>query len=112
MAGDTMAPGDRLHAGVLSEEYLFMRHYGTPVNAQRGRANMFSRALLCHDYLEQDISLDGNVNLADPNIINQAVRAPACAGCHLADPFAANFWSHEFFSYQQPWRFRFIDPNT
>ena len=50
---ETRWPGeDRLHA-VLSEEYLFMRHYGTPVNAQRGRANMFSRALLCHDYLER-----------------------------------------------------------
>jgi hypothetical protein len=97
---ETRWPGeDRIHSGLLTEEYLYVRHYTTPLNAQRGRANIISKALLCHDYLAQDIAIDSNVDLSDADAIKQAVRAPACAGCHESlDPFSANFWSYEFFT--------------
>lgn len=97
---ETRWPGaDRIHAGLLTEEYVFVRHYTTPLNAQRGRANVISKTLLCHDYLAQDIVVDSNIDLSDANVINEAVRAPACAGCHESlDPFSANFWSYDFFA--------------
>ncbi|MEZ4383110.1 MAG: hypothetical protein R3A79_17415 [Nannocystaceae bacterium] len=85
--------GDRAHAGVLSDSWLFSRHSSTIANANRGRANAVSRAFLCYDFLDRDIELDPSVNLADPNVVAQAVQDnEACAACHQAlDPMASFF---------------------
>ncbi len=40
----------RGNAGILSDSWLFQRHSSTLSNANRGRANAMSKALLCHDF--------------------------------------------------------------
>jgi hypothetical protein len=83
----------RDNAGILSDSWLFQRHQSTISNANRGRANAVARALVCHDFLSRDIEVDGNVDLADPDVVADAVvRDPACASCHQAlDPMASFF---------------------
>jgi hypothetical protein len=83
----------RDNAGILSDSWLFQRHQSTISNANRGRANAVSRALLCHDFLSRDIEVDGTIDLADPEVVADAVaRDPACASCHQAlDPMASFF---------------------
>jgi hypothetical protein len=83
----------RPRAGILSDPWLFSRHNSTPSNANRGRANAVSRALLCNDFLTRDISIDVSIDLADPDAVKNAVRQnPACASCHQTlDPLAAFF---------------------
>ncbi|MCB9706453.1 MAG: DUF1588 domain-containing protein [Myxococcales bacterium] len=90
---ETSWQGKRAHAGVLSDSWLFTRHSSTVTNANRGRANAMSRALLCYDFLDRDIELDPSVNLADPNVVAEAVQSnQACAACHQAlDPMASFF---------------------
>ncbi|MEO1267155.1 MAG: hypothetical protein AAFX99_03590 [Myxococcota bacterium] len=88
----------RVHAGVLSDSFLYMRHYTTPLNAQRRRANMVTKNFLCFDFLSIDINVDGNVDLSDPEAVKDAVKSPECASCHDSlDPLSALFWRHEFF---------------
>lgn len=88
---------ERDHAGILSDPWLFQRHGSTYANANRGRANAISRALLCYDFLSRDIEVDAAVNLADPDAVaNAVVENPSCASCHQAlDPLASFFgdWS-------------------
>ena len=83
----------RGNAGILSDPWLVQRHSSTVSNANRGRANAFSKALLCYDFLDRDIVIDSNVNLADPNVVQEAVtQNQACASCHQAlDPLASFF---------------------
>ncbi len=83
----------RGNAGILSDSWLFQRHSSTASNANRGRANAISRALLCYDFLSRDIEVDAEVDLADPEAVaNAVVDNPACASCHQAlDPFASFF---------------------
>ncbi len=83
----------RDNAGILSDGWLFQRHSSTPSNANRGRANAMSRALLCYDFAARDIDLDASVDLADPDAVADAVVAnPACASCHQGlDPLASFF---------------------
>jgi hypothetical protein len=80
-------------AGVLSDPWLFTRHSSTPSNANRGRANALSNALLCYDFLDRDIEIDSSINLADPDVVTTAVvDNDACAACHqVLDPLAAFF---------------------
>ncbi|HHH27089.1 MAG TPA: hypothetical protein ENK57_01900 [Polyangiaceae bacterium] len=80
-------------AGVLSDPFLFTRHASTYSNANRGRANAISKALLCYDFLSRDIELDANIDLADPDVVaNAVVDNGACASCHQTlDPFASFF---------------------
>lgn len=91
---------ERAGAGILSDPWLFQRYGSTLSNANRGRANAISRALLCYDFLSRDIEVDASVNLADPDEVADAVVAnPACASCHQAlDPLASFFgdWSPVF----------------
>jgi hypothetical protein len=88
----------RVHAGLLSDSRLWMRHYSTPLNAQRSRANLVSKAFLCFDFLSNDINVDGNVDLTDPEALKSSVKSPECATCHQdLDPLAAMFWKNEFF---------------
>jgi hypothetical protein len=65
---------DRPSAGILSDSMLFTRHGTTFSNANRGRANAMSRALLCYDFLSREVALDSTINLADPDEVNGAVR--------------------------------------
>lgn len=81
---------ERDQAGILSDPWLFQRYQSTISNANRGRANAISRALLCYDFLSRDIEVDASVNLADPDAVaNAVVENPACASCHQGlDPLA------------------------
>ena len=83
----------RGNAGVLSDSWLFQRHGSTASNANRGRANAISRALLCYDFAERDIVLDVDIDLADPEAVAHAVEQnQACASCHQGlDPLASFF---------------------
>lgn len=87
---------DRPSAGVLSDAALFVRHPSNGANYHRGRANAVSRAFLCHDSLAADIEIDGNVDLSDPDAVNDAVNNnPACQACHQSlDPLASFFWGY------------------
>ncbi len=80
-------------AGVLSDPWVFTRYSSTFSNANRGRANAVSKALLCYDFLSRDIAIDSSVDLADPNAVQTAVvDNQACASCHQAlDPLAGFF---------------------
>ncbi len=89
----TSWPDERGNAGILSDSWLFQRHSSTIANANRGRANMISRALLCQDYLSRDIEIDAGVNLADANEVADAVHNnQTCVSCHQTlDPLASFF---------------------
>lgn len=78
-------------AGILGIEALYHRWRSTGFNYNRGRANMISRSLLCHDFLHSDIDVDTSVDLSDPDVVANAVIAnPSCAGCHQTlDPVAS-----------------------
>ncbi len=89
----------RPHAGLLTDSKVWLRHYSTPLNAQRARANLVSRVFLCFDFLDNDINVDGNVDLSDPALVKASVKRPECASCHQSlDPIASLFWSFEFFT--------------
>lgn len=82
-------------AGILSTNALYQRHVSAGDNFHRGRANLISAALLCHDYLDSEVVLDTNVNLADPEVVAEAVvKNPSCASCHQTlDPLASYFFT-------------------
>jgi hypothetical protein len=86
----------RDNAGILSDDWLFSRHGSTISNANRGRANAISKALLCTDFLDREIKIDTTVDLADPDVVaNAVVENPVCAGCHQTlDPLASYFGSY------------------
>jgi hypothetical protein len=83
-------------AGVLATSVLYHRHRSAGFNYNRGRANLISGALLCHDFLESDIAVDTSVDLSDPDVVANAVVANAsCAGCHQTmDPLASYLFGH------------------
>lgn len=83
----------REESGILSDSFLFTRHSTTYSNANRGRANAISSALLCYDFLQRDITIDATINLADPAEVADATKKnAACASCHTTlDPLAAYF---------------------
>jgi hypothetical protein len=87
-------------AGVLAMNSLWWRYQSTESNANRGRANVASRLLLCHDYLTRPIEFDRNVNLLDEAAVQDALtNNPGCVNCHASlDPLAAYFFG---FSYQE-----------
>jgi hypothetical protein len=95
-AGPWDNPG-RPHAGILSDSYFFVRHDTTVSNLNRARANAVSSGLLCFDFLDRDILVDGSVDLSDPEAVNNAVREnPSCAACHQAlDPLGQFFWIYD-----------------
>jgi hypothetical protein len=81
-------------AGILSDGAVMYRHRSAGINYHRGRANAMSRALICFDFLSQNIILDEPIDLSDPEAVANAVVAnPNCATCHQAlDPLASFFW--------------------
>jgi hypothetical protein len=86
----------RPNAGVLTSTSFYTRWTTTDSNQNRGRANAWTRAILCYDFFTRDIIVDTNLNLADPNVVNNAVRTnPSCVGCHVAlDPLASHFFGY------------------
>lgn len=82
-------------AGILSTNALYDRWRSAGANFNRGRANLISRSLLCHDFLHSDIMVDTSVDLSDPDIVSNAVVAnSSCAGCHQAlDPLASHLFA-------------------
>jgi hypothetical protein len=83
----------RDNAGVLSDSWLWQRHRSTDSNANRGRANAVASALLCADFLSNDVDVDVSIDLSDPNAVSEAVLDnPSCAACHAQlDPLASYF---------------------
>lgn len=86
----------RPEAGVLSSTAFYTRWTTTDSNQNRGRANAWTRAILCYDFFTRDIIVDTNLNLADPNVVNNAIRTnPSCVGCHQSlDPLASHFFGY------------------
>jgi hypothetical protein len=87
----TPFPDGRAPLGILATNTIHHRWRSTGFNFNRGRANLISRALLCHDFLASDIMVDTSVDLSDPDVVANAVIAnPSCAGCHQTlDPLAS-----------------------
>ena len=85
---------DRPSAGVLVSNGLWWRYNSTLSNAQRGRANIISKFLLCNDFLDRRIEVDRELNLLDEEGVQEAlVSSPTCVSCHVdLDPLASNFW--------------------
>ncbi len=91
----------RPDAGILSTNGFYWRYSSTDLNANRGRFNAISRALLCHDYLLQPVSASPSLDLTDEDAVRQAIRTePACVACHnFLDPASAFMWG---FTRQDP----------
>ncbi|HEX5059947.1 MAG TPA: hypothetical protein VFV99_11340, partial [Kofleriaceae bacterium] len=87
----TPLPDARPKLGILSSNALYDRWRSAGFNYNRGRANLISRALLCHDFLSSDIVVDTSIDLADPDVVANAVmKNSSCAGCHQTlDPLAS-----------------------
>ena len=86
-------------AGVLTHNSLWWRHPSTAENANRGRANALSDALLCESYLDRPIAFPRDIDLTDSASIHRAIREnPACAACHATlDPLASHLWGFMYF---------------
>jgi hypothetical protein len=82
----------RPRAGILATNGFFWRHESTVENANRGRTNAISRALLCEDYLDRPIDFPADIDLTNPEAIADAIRTnQGCSACHATmDPFAAH----------------------
>lgn len=87
-------PGSRPPAGILSDNAFFLRHESAGANYHRGRANAIASALLCQDFLDNDIEVDGSIDLNDPEAVKDAVNTnPTCLGCHASlDPLASHLF--------------------
>ncbi|MCA9653228.1 MAG: DUF1588 domain-containing protein [Myxococcales bacterium] len=85
-------------AGVLSMNAVFWRHSSTVENANRGRANALSQALLCQSYLDRPIDFPTDLDLTDSESIRNAIATnPACQGCHSTlDPLASYLWGYMY----------------
>jgi len=94
----------RPSAGVLSTNGLWWRYTSTDSNANRKRANVASRLLLCNDYLVRPIEFERDVDLLDEEAVLEAVKNdPGCVGCHVSlDGMSAaffGFWAYDEASY-------------
>lgn len=91
-------------AGVLSMNSVYWRHGSTIENANRGRANALSQALLCQSYLDRPIDFPTDLDLTDSESIRYAIATnPACQGCHSTlDPFASYLWGFMYGEAEQP----------
>lgn len=80
--------------GILSTNALWARHPSAGTNYHRGRANLVADALLCEDFLDRDVPISGDLDLADDDAVASALLDdPACVSCHQAlDPLASHLW--------------------
>ncbi len=100
--GELLPPGTvraryvdgRPGAGVLSMNAVWFRHASTLENANRGRANALSQALLCQSYLDRPIDFPTDLDLTDSASIRRAIKTNgACQACHSTlDPLASYLW--------------------
>lgn len=76
-------------AGVLTTNGWNARWASNPNNAHRLGAAQATAALICTDYLTDDVQL-GSVDLTDDDaVFNAILTDPACVSCHQTmDPFA------------------------
>ncbi|HUJ57940.1 MAG TPA: hypothetical protein VLX92_05595 [Kofleriaceae bacterium] len=90
-------PDGRPAAGILVSDAFHARYRSAGFNYHRGRANAVARSMLCHDFLDGDVIIDPTVNLADPNVVaNAVVQNPSCAACHQTlDPLASYFFGYQ-----------------
>lgn len=90
--------------GVLTHNAVFWRHPSTVENANRGRTNALSQALLCQSYLDRPIDFPTDLDLTDSESIRNAIASnPACQGCHSTmDPFASYFWGFMYTETEAP----------
>jgi hypothetical protein len=81
-------------AGVLSMTSMFWRHTSTVENANRGRVNAITSALLCEDYLDRAIDFPRDIDLTNSESIRQAIRTnEGCQACHATlDPLGSHLW--------------------
>jgi Protein of unknown function (DUF1588) len=88
----------RPSAGVLSMNAIYWRHTSTVDNANRGRTNAISSALMCEDYLSRPIDFPKNIDLTNADAIGTAIRTnAACQACHATlDPMASHLWGFMF----------------
>ena len=63
-------------AGLPTTNGLWVRHASMGSNANRGRANAVSNALLCVDYLSRDVPIDGSLDLTDDDAVAAANAPP------------------------------------
>ena len=85
---------ERPRGGVLTQNSFYWRHSSTVENANRGRANALSQALLCQSYLDRPIEFPTDLDLTDSESIRNAIaNNGACQGCHSTmDPLASYMW--------------------
>lgn len=90
--------------GVLSMNAVYWRHGSTVENANRGRANALSQALLCRSYLDRPIDFPSDLDLTDSASIRNAIATnAACQGCHSTlDPLASYLWGFVYPSATEP----------
>lgn len=81
-------------SGVLTLNAVYWRHSSTVENANRGRTNALSQALLCQSYLDRPIDFPTNLDLTDSESIRDAIHTnAACQACHSTlDPLASHLW--------------------
>ena|GEM_PF-2033960 len=81
----------RLHAGLLTDPFFFVRHPSTDTNRQRERSSHMARAVWCHDYLRREVRVPEGVDLTDGGDA-AIVDNPVCVNCHnTLDPMAGAF---------------------
>lgn len=88
----------RPRVGVLAHNAVYWRHGSTVENANRGRANALSQALLCQSYLDRPIDFPSDLDLTDSESIRNAIATnAACQGCHSTlDPLASYLWGYVY----------------
>lgn len=81
-------------AGILSSGALWLRHPSNGSNYHRGQAEVIADALLCASFLDRDVPLFGDIDLADESAVKDALRTdPACVSCHQTlDPLASHLF--------------------
>lgn len=90
----------RPKTGILSTNGLWWRYTSNASNANRGRAAIIARQLLCVDYLERPVSFQNSTSLDLETSTQTAILTdPTCQSCHSTlDPLASalfGFWWFE-----------------
>lgn len=81
-------------AGLLSSGALWLRHPSNGANNHRAQAEVIAESFLCSGFLERDVPLFNNIDLADEDAVKSALtREPGCVSCHQTlDPLASHLF--------------------